>query len=119
MNKYLIIILINNIGTKKKISFHYTYFLIFTILENLFIIFLISHFLSNIHNYLKIKKLIINYNPKIYNQVTKFNEFNDIFLILNSTIIKFYFIILLNSIKIFNQFIIFLKNIIFILLIFF
>lgn len=79
LNKHLIMII--NIDNKKRFLFIITYVSWkFIILENLFIIFLIPHFLLNIYNYwLKIK--IINYNPKMYNQMTKFNlYFSSIFI---------------------------------------
>lgn len=79
LNKHLIMII--NIDNKKRFLFIISYVSWkFIILENLFIIFLIPHFLLNIYNYwLKIK--IINYNPKMYNQMTKFNlYFSSIFI---------------------------------------
>lgn len=87
LNKYLIMII--NIDNKKRFLFIITYVSWkFIILENLFIIFLIPHFLLNIYNYwLKIK--IINYNPKMYNQMTKFNlYFSSIFISSSNFIVQ-------------------------------
>lgn len=87
LNKHLIMII--NIDNKKRFLFIITYVSWkFIILENLFIIFLIPHFLLNIYNYwLKIK--IINYNPKMYNQMTKFNlYFSSIFISSSNFIVQ-------------------------------
>lgn len=112
------------IDNKKKISFHYyIYFLIFIILKNFIYYLFHTSFLLNIYNFwLKIK--IINYNPKIYNQVTKFNElyfsnFNTNIILVqfstskistSSTLVNFYSIV--------KYIVMFLKNIMFIFFIF-